>query len=245
MFRVRPYVVARRDHRGAVAELRIEFAGERIDVTERLSFGRSAQLSVDENRHLHRQVGEVFADRGLWWLRNLGSRIHLTVHGSDGGRVELPPGAVAALTAPLGRISFSAGPTRYELEYQLSDQLAPGGAAALVVGESTTQLGLVLTPREVDFLVAFARPLLLGLEAPSPTYAEVAAVWGVAPKTLDNTVQAIKRKVRDAGLGRDLPLDAIVRALVRQGLVTVDDLQWSNIGVGPPRSAVSGPRFTR
>lgn len=227
-----------------MAELLIEFAGEEMVVDERLSFGRSGDLEIDDNRHLHRQVGEFFLDRGIWWLRNVGARIHLLVLGSDGGRVELPPTAVVALTASRGTVGFSAGSTRYELNFTLSDLQVPFSNTGAVVGESTTQPGLVLTPREVDFLVTFARPRLEGIDAPLPTYAEVASLWGVALKTLDNTVQATKRKVKDVGLGKDLPLEAIVRVLVRQGFITQDDLAWSNLRQGQPRSSATGPRFT-
>jgi hypothetical protein len=233
-------------HRGRrdVTELAVEFAGEERIVIDRLAFGRKADLDIDDNRHLHRQVGEFFADGGLWWLKNVGTRTHLIVIGSDGGRIELPPDSVVALTAPSGSVRFSAGSTRYELTFRQSNVRVPGARGELrLLGESTTQPGLVMTPREVDFAVTFARHRLLGVDAPTPTYAEVAELWGVSIKTLDNTLQTLKRKVKDAGLGRDLTLDAIVVVLVRQGFVTLDDLRWANLDTPSPRPAVTGPRF--
>jgi hypothetical protein len=227
-----------------VAKLTVEFAGETREVSDRLSFGRTGDLELDVNRYMHRLIGEFFADGDMWWVRNLGSRIHLTLVSDDGTRVDLPPGSVQGLASSAGVLRFNAGPARYELSYAIDGLQVPARAEIDFAGESTTQFGVILTPREVDFLVTFARPRLLGYDEPMPTYAEVAQLWGVASKTLDNTVQSLKRKLRDAGLARDEPLDVMVGLVVRHGLVTRADLAWADFdGVGP-RGAADGPRFT-
>jgi hypothetical protein len=108
----------------------------------------------------------------------------------------------------------------------------------------TVEFDAILTPREVDFLVTFARSLMEGGEhGQVPTYSEVAELWGVAPKTLDNTLQSVKRKMRNAGLATDEPLDVLVRVAVWHSLITPADLEWAAFGDGAPRPAAGGPRF--
>jgi hypothetical protein len=230
-----------------VTDLIVEFAGTEIVVDRRLSFGRSADLELDVNQFMHRHVGEFFLEDGVWWLRNLGSRIHLILHSGDGAWVELPPKAVQVLTSSTGSVRFSAGPANYELTYTIGGLALPDGRPSDVVQDTmTTQMGLRLNPREVDYLLAFARPRLVGSDEPVPTYAQVADMWNVSVKTLDNTLQTLKRKLKDAGLARDEPLEAIVRIVVRHGLITRDDLDWSRLGSGEsPRTSAEGPRFVR
>jgi hypothetical protein len=222
----------------------IDFAGEVRTVEDRLSFGRTADLEIDVNQYMHRTVGEFVRRDGVWRLHNVGSHIHLTVVSNDGKRVELPPKAVQILAASEGVVRFSAGPTRYEIEYRLPDVEVDTDLDPDVSGESTTEFALVFTPREIDFLVAFARPLLMRTDGAMPTYAEVARLWGVSPKTLDNTVQGIKRKLRGAGIARDEPLEMLVSLVVRHGLVTREDLDWARLHSDDPRPAAEGPRFT-
>lgn len=139
-----------------------------------------------------------------------------------------------------------AGRSTYEINYTLRADPAPVAAdlAAPPDGTLTVQVDLALTPREVDFLVTFARPVLLGRAEPMPTYAEVAAVWDVSPKTLDNSLQSIKRKFRAAKLVRDQGLDSVVQVAIQHSLITRDDLEWA-FGADTPRPAVDGPRFAR
>ncbi len=228
-----------------MADLIVEFAGEEHVVADRLTFGRTADIEIDVNRYLHRRVGEFFQADGVWALRNVGSHIHLTLVSDDGKRVDLPPNAMQLLASSAGVVRFSAGPANYEVHYRLP-HLAPLDEATQtdLLGESTTQFALVFTPREIDFLVTFARPQLRHTDEPMPTYAEVARTWGVSPKTLDNTVQGIKRKLRGAGLARDEQLEALVTMVVRHGLVTIRDLEWAALDTDEPQPSASGPRFT-
>lgn len=228
---------------GSLAELTVEFAGEEREVDTRLTFGRNGDLELDSNQYMHRLVGEFVSEGGGWWIRNVGSRIHLTLVSDDGVRVDLPPGSVAALVAESGVVRFTAGPAPYELTFRLEGLDLPSAAQASCAGESTTQFAVVLTPREVDFLVTFARPRLLGLDEQMPTYAEVAQIWGVSTKTLDNTVQGLKRRLRDAGVVRDQPLEAMVGILVRHGFVNRADLEWADVE-RLRRPASTGPRFS-
>ena len=225
-------------------DLVVEFAGERHLVSDRLTFGRSGDIELDTNRHLHRLVGEFARRDGVWWLTNLGTRVFVTLVAEDGSRADLAPGASHALTSEHGSVRIAVGTARYQLGYELpaagerpdTPQPPPGDGR-------TVEFEAVLTPREVDFLVTFARPLMEGGHGQLPTYSEVAELWGVAPKTLDNTVQTIKRKMRNARLTTDEPLEILVRIAVAHSLITPADLEWTAFDEGGPRPAAQGPRF--
>ena len=84
----------------------VDFCGElhQIDVGQSLTFGRAADLVIDDNQFLHRQVRQLAHRSGLWWLDNIGTRIPLgvllvngVVHGPIGGSrglltIEVPSG---------------------------------------------------------------------------------------------------------------------------------------------------------
>ena len=79
-----------------------------------------------------------------------------------------------------------------------------------------------------------------------PTYAQVAQVWGVSVKTLDNTLQSLRRKIKEAGLVGAESADALVTFVIAHGLIRQADLDWAAIGEPEgPRPAGGGPRFTK
>lgn len=227
-------------------ELELDFAGETTVATGTVTFGRDADIELDTNRFLHRRTGAFVFEGGTWWVHNLGSKLYLSMIADDGTRAELPPGTRQTLAATGGIVRVIAGRSTYEISYSLAD-FADGVAPALPPvddGTMTVQVDASLAPREIDFLVSFARPSLIGSTDPMPTYAEVAAIWNVSPKTLDNTVQSIKRKFRAAGLVRDQGLDAVVLTAIQHSLVTRADLEWAALDSGQPQTASSGRRFT-
>ena len=225
--------------------LTVSFAGQDRLVEDRLTFGRTGELELDSNPHLHRIVGEFARRDDAWWLRNLGTRLFLTLTAPNGTRVDLAPGGQHLLATNIGSVRISVGQARDELSYRLDHAASPEFTSQLPGGDgSTTDFRAFLTPREIDFLVTFARPVLDGTNEPLPTYADVASVWGVSPKTLDNTLQSIKRKMRNARLARDEPLDTLVRIAIAHSLVTKADLDWSDLILGGARSAATGPRFS-
>ncbi len=210
-----------------------------------VTFGRDADIELDTNPFLHRRTGAFVRDGGDWWVHNLGTKLYLTVIADDGTRAELPPGTRHALASVSGLVRVTAGRSTYEVSYRLSSspERSPAVDPQPDDGTLTIQVDLALTPREIDFLVTFARPYLLGLAEPMPTYAEVASLWAVAPKTLDNTLQSIKRKFRAAGLIRDPNLDALVQKAIQHSLVTRADLDWADLDSGSPQPASGGRRF--
>jgi hypothetical protein len=227
-----------------MSELVVEFAGEEKRVGSRLTFGRIADLELDTNGHLHRVAGEFIHEGGHWWLVNRGTRLFLRLVTSTGTRLDMAPSARHALPPGHGVVSLRVGGSLFEINYSLSPQaVARSLQAESPVGKSTLPFDAVLTPREVDFLITFARPLLEGKVEQLPSYAEVAKLWDVSRKTLDNTIQTLRRKLRNARLVRDEPLDELVRVAVAHSLVTRADLEWAAFDGGQPRKAALGPRF--
>ena len=78
--------------------LTVDFAGEIHPVAGNLTFGRRADIEIDDNDYLHRVVGEFVHDGAVYWLRNVGSRIVIDLTADDGHRASLPPGSSLALT---------------------------------------------------------------------------------------------------------------------------------------------------
>jgi hypothetical protein len=155
---------------GDGGELTVDLAGDVRTVAqdEALTFGRAADLVVDEaNRYLHRVLGRFSWHSGWWWLENLGGQIDLEVVGDDGTLARLAarraegPAAAAPLTGH-HLVRFEAGGLRYELDVQASGGAAPvAGPAEELPGETTSRFGWVaLTDDERLLVTALAEPLL-------------------------------------------------------------------------------------
>jgi hypothetical protein len=224
-----------------VVRLTVRFLGETYRPTDDLTFGREAELEIDENSYLHRRAGRFRLRSGTWWLENLGSRLRLTMASSDGSLIDLQPGASSPLLGMGGEVSLTAGPTRYEIQYELEgEQLAwqdthPIGDH----GVDTMTYGTILTPRELDFVVVLAQGRLTGRLGPLPAHGEIAEIWGVSRKTVDNTLQRLRAKLRKQKIGYVQSSETLVEYLVTQGLVTLDDLEWASLGnpTGPRPAA--------
>ena len=151
------------------ATLTVDLAGDVRALTpgEALTFGRAADLVVDEaNRYLHRVLGRFSWHGGWWWVDNLGSQVDLEVVGDDGTLARLAarpegPGAASALTGH-HLVRFEAGGLRYELDVQVEGGTSPlPEPAEEVPGETTSRFGWVeLTPDERLLVAALAEPLL-------------------------------------------------------------------------------------
>lgn len=102
----------------------VEFCGESRVVAEggELRFGRDAELEIDTNPYLHRVLGRFVDRSGHWWLDNLGSGIPLHLQDLRGSTsAVLAPGTGVAIGFAEFRVSFTAGPLRYELEGAVED----------------------------------------------------------------------------------------------------------------------------
>ena len=212
----------------------IDFAGEALVVDRSLVFGRQGDLVLDDqNRFMHRRTGEFRLVDGMWWLFNLGTATRLLVFGSNGARIELPPGTEAALPLPEGSVSFVAGPTPYQLLYR-ADAPVQSMQARSADGEATIEFGSTLTDRETMYLTTFALDRLRGTAGTLLSYAEVAERWGVSEKTIDNTLQRVRARMRTAGVRDTETLEGLVNHLLahgRIGLHTLVDIEARYPGV--------------
>lgn len=96
--------------------VRHEKAETQVDPSATLSFGRDADLVVDDNGYMHRQVGRFECRQGRWWLCNVGNKIVIEVFDNDGtSAAVLAPRMDQALPGPESRIRFNAGSKNYEL----------------------------------------------------------------------------------------------------------------------------------
>ena len=99
-------------------ELVLDFSGEvhRIPPDKSFVIGRSGDLDIDDNPYLHRRFLALSRDNGLWWVSNEGSRLSATLTDGDGlVQSRLAPGARIPLVFPRVILTFSAGPTTYEI----------------------------------------------------------------------------------------------------------------------------------
>lgn len=227
--------------------LTVRFVGESYRPTSDLTFGRDAELFLDDNSYLHRKAGRFRLRSGTWWLENLGSRLRLTMLSSDGSLIDLQPGASSPLLGLGGEVSLTAGPTRYQIDYELDeDQISRDdtiGASERDSGVDTITYGTILTPRELDFVVVLAQGRLTGRLGPLPSHGEIAEIWGVSSKTVDNTLQRLRAKLRKQNVSFVQSTETMVEYLVAQGLVTMADLEWASLDgqYGPRPSATRSP----
>ncbi len=181
------------------SELRVEFCGEEYSATadQHLSFGRSADIVIDDNRFLHRVLGEFRHTNGLWWLHNVGSSIGLSLNDlASASAARIAPGSAIPVAFEGATLRFEAGGTSYELALDVI-----GAAAADEVDDpdepmhttttdpeqrTATTSHLPLTADQFTLLVALAAPVLR--DDPLPTNRKIAA-------SLDWTVTKFNRKL--------------------------------------------------
>ena len=110
--------------------LHVDFIGEvtTVEPGRELTFGRQADLHIDDNRHLHRVLGR-FSSRGeAWWLTNEGRAITIQIADADSrSSVQLAPGSEIALSFPNSVLRFRAGVTDYEVAVRVPDRFADEG----------------------------------------------------------------------------------------------------------------------
>ncbi len=222
--------------------LYLEFCGEdlRLSPGDRLTFGRSADLTIDDNPYLHRVLGRVSHRGGAWWLENLGRSITLTVLEVGGpSSSTVGPGSAMALVHGEFVIRFHAGPTRYELLGALeehewdTDLLGPDG----IEGVRTLEWGRVeLNPDQRLLLAALCEDRLRNPsepDVPVPPNRDRAARLGWTVTKYNRKLDHLCEKLHRAGVsGVHGGLGAsalerrrrLVEHAVAVGLVTVDDL---------------------
>jgi len=149
--------------------LRVDYCGEvrAIETSDELTFGRAGDLRIDDNRHLHRVLGRLWARDEQWWLTNEGSSISIQIADADSrSNVVLAPGSEIALSFPNSIVRFRAGITDYELTLRVpdrEDEEEDEEAEELWDDEFTDTIALgdiVLTDEQRLLLLALAEPTL-------------------------------------------------------------------------------------
>jgi hypothetical protein len=143
----------------------VDFCGESnsVDPSATWTVGREADTTIDDNPFLHR-VFLVFArHNGIWFVSNVGSQLSATVADADAhAEAFLGPGSSLPLVFNTTVISFTAGPTSYQLT--VSDSSANYRAPTVsTLPVSATTVGPTSLPRDQRLLiVALAEPRLRG-----------------------------------------------------------------------------------
>lgn len=150
---------------GGDGSLTVEFCGEstRIAMSETWTVGREADLTIDDNPFLHRVFLVFGQQNGIWLVSNVGNQLSATIADVD-GHVEafLGPGASLPLVFATTVVSFTAGPTSYQLtvENPNASYRAPTVSTSSV---SDTTIGPTSLTRDQRLLiVALAEPRLRG-----------------------------------------------------------------------------------
>ena len=220
--------------------LTVDFCGEQhVLAPDRVfTVGRDADLSVDDdNPYLHRRLLEFVHEQGFWWLRNVGSRLTVTVSGEAGTLQSwVAPGSALPLVLPSVSVLFTAGDTTYELDVRCEQ---PGFVAAgpELPGDGTLTLGQVpLTPSQRLLLLALSEDTLRRSgTGPSvlPTNAAAASRLGWSMTTFNRKLDNVCDKYAKAGV-KGLRGEAgrlatnrrarLVEYVVAAKIVTIEDL---------------------
>ncbi len=220
-------------------DLIVEFLGEEYPVPKdrSFSFGRSADLTVDDNQRLHRRLGLFDYADGMWWIHNVGSTLMIDVIDRNSpSRLSLAPGATMALVFEEAALRFRAGSTSYELnvDVPLSRPVADGAPAPDEGAPTVTAAELSFTPDQLRCILALAEPRLIDPskeELPTNKAAAARLGWKLTKfnRKLDNVCIKIGRS-GVSGLHGDVGSLAVKRRerLVEFALssstVTVGDL---------------------
>jgi hypothetical protein len=222
-----------------IGNLIVDFCGEIHEISpERVfSFGRSADLVVDDNRYLHRVMGTCFSRDGWWWLHNAGANLPLRLEGHVGGSsMTLSPGGVVPLVLGPMTVRFSAGGTSYELslEAQELDPEVPESLGSMSGDTTIDAADMPMTSEQLLLLVALAEPRLTkGPGAEMPSNQDIIDRFGWTTtkfnRKLDNLCSKFARRgvdglVGGAGKIAGARRQVLVEHVVSSGMVTVDQL---------------------
>lgn len=229
-----------------MSRLIVDFCGEvfHLDPDDELTFGRTAELIIDENPYLHRQLGALRFDDGRWWLHNVGSFITMTVRDlTSATQIELAPDRQAALTFADSVVQFEAGPIRYELELRVDGVPSNSAVVAPLGGDDGATISIANLPLTHDqrlLIVALAEPLLRSQgrdrALPSNRAAAHRLGWPITRfnRKLDNVCDRL-HKAGVAGLRGDLGALAtdrrsrLVDHATTSGLIDATDLEMLEI----------------
>ncbi|MFZ4519202.1 MAG: hypothetical protein ACOYOP_12485 [Microthrixaceae bacterium] len=234
--------------------LTVGFLDERVELApgHELTFGRRADLVLDENPYMHRVCGRLVHRQSVWWLQNHGRHLRLELADLDGaGLAELMPGQQLPVTARRSAVRLAAGPAHYEIELGVEVALDLGDTD-VPVGTATVDFGAVpLSPEQHLLLVALfdsSRRNGGAVEGNSV----IAARLGWTAKKFHRKLDAVCVKLdregvpglrAGSGCTAELRRAVLVRHAVNCGLVGPGDLGLLR-GLASPPTASPAPRST-
>ncbi len=170
-----------------VREIVVDYCGEimQLDAGNHLSFGRGADLDIDDNPFLHRRLGVLKCIDDVWWLENVGAQIPITIADvSSSSQVVVAPQRKSPITFPEAVLRFSAGSSNYEIGLRQPSVIEPATEQIpeMDFGSTTVRVSAVtLNDEQRLLLVALALPLLRNPQAqdrPLPSNVEAARRLG-------------------------------------------------------------------
>ncbi|WP_245988572.1 hypothetical protein [Flexivirga caeni] len=187
--------------------IQVDFGGEvvRSDRDEPVKVGRLGDISIDDNPYLHRHFLEFVRKDGFWWVVNVGSRIPAQLTDQLGlMRSTLAPGAAMPLVFATTIVTFSAGPTTYELVIGVDADDAYSTPPHRVVGTgSTTIAPTTFTESQLLAVLALAEPVLRRAGVGTwqiPTAVEAAQRLGWSQTRFGRKLDNICDKLSSAGV---------------------------------------------
>ena len=169
-------------------ELVLDFSGEihRVAPADTFVIGRGGDLDIDDNPYLHRRFLVFAHSENLWWIANEGSRLSATLTDGEGlVQSRLAPGARMPLVFPRVILTFSAGPTTYEINLITSGEDRFSGIDGVRQSSGQTTIGVTpMTRSQLLLVLALSEPVLKragtgAAEIPS----SAAAAWPEPPPT--------------------------------------------------------------
>ena len=145
-------------------ELVLDFSGEihRVASTDTFVIGRGGDLDIDDNPYLHRRFLVFAYSEKLWWIANEGSRLSATLTDGEGlVQSRLAPGARIPLVFPRVILTFSAGPTTYEINLITSGEDHFSGIDGVRQSTGQTTIGVTpMTRSQLLLVLALSEPVL-------------------------------------------------------------------------------------
>ena len=144
-------------------ELVLDFSGEihRVAPADTFVIGRGGDLDIDDNPYLHRRFLVFAHSENLWWIANEGSRLSATLTDGEGlVQSRLAPGARMPLVFPRVILTFSAGPTTYEINLITSGEDRFSGIDGVRQSSGQTTIGVTPMTLAADQVQPQARQRL-------------------------------------------------------------------------------------
>lgn len=187
----------------------IEFCGDerKLSAGESLTFGRSADLVIDNNPYMHRVIGRFRNRRGIWWIDNRSKHQMIEIRDLSGPSViSVAPGRSVAVLFGEFKCSFTSGPTPYEIIGTLeshewdSDILGDGGIDGV---ETVDWARVTLNDDQLDLILALCEQYLLNpsiADAPMITNRQAAVRLGWTISKFNRKLDHLCEKLQRAGV---------------------------------------------